>query len=345
MNQQEGEHILDISWGMILKIFIAACGFYILYLIRDLLIWFLFAALISILLNPAIDFLQKKKVPRVLGVVFVYLVIFGFLSSSLYLIATPLISEIQHFFYNFPYYFEKFSLPLRALGLEAFENFETFIKAFEEMLNKMSADILTTLFAIFGGIFSTLFVITVSVFVSLEEHSIEKTVVLLSPKKYEAYILSLWQRCQRQVGGWFAARILGCLFVGAISYVAFLMFNVKYPVSLALLAGILEFIPIIGPFITAIIAFMVVSLTSLPQAFFVLLFFIILQQIEGNILTPVLTQKFISLPPSLVLVSLSIGGMLYGVLGAIFCVPLAGMLYEFFRDFLKKKKEEGMVFL
>lgn len=339
------ERILDISWGTILKVFIAGICFYILYLIRDLLIWFLFAVMISILLGPAIKFLEEKRVPRVLAVVFIYLSIFGFLATLIYLAATPLISEVRYFVDNFPQYFEKFSPPLRILGLEAFENLETFIAAFEKMLGRMSSDIFGALFSFFGGVFSTVFVIMVAVFISLENNSVEKAIALISPKKYEAYVLSLWNKCQRNVSGWFATRILGCFFVGLVSYAAFLILNVRCPVSLALIAGILEFIPIIGPLITGIIAFAVVSLTSFSQAMFVLIFFIILQQIEGNVLTPIIVQRFITLPPSLVLISLAIGGVLYGILGAIFFVPLAGILYEFFRDFLKKRKERDMVML
>lgn len=337
------ERVLDISWETILKIFVAGVSLYLFYLIRDLLIWFLFALLVSILLDPIIDFLQDKKVPRVLAVIFVYLAVFGSLSCLIYLVAAPLISEVQDFIRSFPQYFEKFSPPLKIMGLEAFKNFETFINIFQQMLGRMSTDIFSALFSFFGGVFSTFFVIMVAIFLSLEEKSTERAILLLASKKYEAYALSLWQKCQRNVSGWFATRILGSVFVGIVSYIGFLIFNIEYPASLAMLAGILEFIPIIGPFVTGIIAFAIVSMTSLSQAFFVLVFFMIIQQIEGSILTPVLVKKFINLPPSLVLVSLAIGGTLYGVLGALFFVPLAGIFYEFFRDFLKKRKEQGTV--
>ena len=79
--------ILDISWGTILKISAAVIGFYVLYLIRDLLIWFIFAVTISILFDPIIDFLQRKRVPRGLAVAFVYLSAFGLLALAIFLTA------------------------------------------------------------------------------------------------------------------------------------------------------------------------------------------------------------------------------------------------------------------
>ena len=97
--------------------------------------------------------------------------------------------------------------------------------------------------------------------------------------------------------------------------------------------------------ITAVLIGIVVALDSPLQAVFVILAFILIHQIEGNILTPLLTKRFIGLPPSLVLISLAIGGELWGIMGAILAVPLAGILYEFLRDFLKRRKEEKTVIL
>ena len=84
---------------------------------------------------------------------------------------------------------------------------------------------------------------------------------------------------------------------------------------------------------------------SFPKAVFVLIAFLLIQQIEGNILSPLLARKFVGLPPVLVLLSLAIGAQLLGLLGAILAIPIAGIIFEFLRDFLKKKKEEKVVVL
>ena len=107
-----------------------------------------------------------------------------------------------------------------------------------------------------------------------------------------------------------------------------------------MLAGSLNFIPVVGPILAGILIFLIVSLDSIPRAIWALVAFILIQLIEGNILTPILTKKFIGLPPVLVLISLSIGGKLWGILGAILAIPLAGIIYEFLKDFLEKRKVE-----
>lgn len=342
MNQ---EKILDISWSTIWKIFLAAILLYIFYQIRDILIWFIFALVISILFNPAIDFLKKFRVPRALAVSFVYLAFFGILVLTVYFTASLFISEIKQFSQTLPLYFEKISPLLRGLRVKAFEDLESFIGTLENTLDKIVANIANVLFVIFGGIFTTIFILTLAIYLSLEEKGVERALSLFFPKKYEAYVLSLWLRSQRKVTGWFLSRIVACLFVGLLSLVTFLLFNTPYPYTFALLAGILNFIPIVGPIITVILLFIVISLENILKTALVIIVFILIQQVENNILTPLLSQKFIGLPPALVLMSLVIGGTLWGFLGAILAIPLTGIIFEFLKEFLEKRREEKTVVL
>jgi len=336
-------NVLDISWGTILKLAIAFLGFYIIYLIRDILIWILFALIISVLFNPAIDFLQRKRVPRILATILVYFSIFGIFSFLIYLIAPAFVSEIQQFTQLFPQYFEKLSPPLKSLGIIAFESFETFIKTIQDWLVKASFSIFNALFSIFGGIFSTISIFVLAVFLSLEEKGIEKIIQLISPKEQEAYILDILEKCQNKVSGWFGARILSSLFVGVLTFFTCYIFNLKYAVSFGFFAGILDIIPIVGPIIAGIIIISLSALDSLTKAFFISIAFVLIQQIEGNILIPILTKKFVGLPPVLVLIALMIGGKLLGILGAILAIPLAGILFEFLKEFLERRKEEAVL--
>lgn len=337
------EKILDISWRTIAKISIAVACFYILYSVRDILIWFIFALTISMLFNPAVSFLHKRKIPRGLGVVLMYVGVFGILSVLIYLVVPIFIAEIQAFLESFPEYFEKISPPLQGLGFQAFENIESFLKALGGSLEGMADNIFSVLFNVFGGVFSALFVIVTAIFLSLEEKGVERTLMLLFPKKYEAQVLNVWSRCQKKVAGWFGARMLACLFVGLTSYIMLLLFNVEYPFTLALFAGVFNFIPYVGPLLTAVVLFLIVFPTEMFKAVFVLIAFGLIQQIEGNILSPILMKKFVGLPPALVLVSLVVGANLWGLLGAVLAIPLFGILFEFFKEFLEKRRNENSV--
>jgi predicted PurR-regulated permease PerM len=334
------EKILDISWGTILKIGIAVFLFYFIYLLKDILIWFIFALIISVLFNPAIDFFQRRKVPRSLAVVFVYVALFGILGFSIYQIVPIFISEIQQFLQLFPQYFENIAPPLKDLGINAFQGVNEFNSSLAKILESVRADIFGALFVIFGGIFSTIFIFSVAIFISLEENGMEKAIKLLAPKKYESYVLDHWVKCQNKVSGWFGARILTSIFVGLATYLTLRLFEVEYAVSLSFFAGVSNIVTILGPILAGAVITILVALQSWGKAIFVLAAFFLIQQIEGNIFTPILTRKFIGLPPALVLISVIIGFKLWGVLGAILAIPIIGILFEFSRDFLKKRKEE-----
>lgn len=338
------EKTLDISWGTILKIAVVCIILYFLYSISEFLVWFAFAFVIAMLFEPAIEWFGRRKVPRFLAVTFIYLSIFGILSICVYLSAPYFISEVQYFSEYFPQafpeYFGKISPFLEKIGFESFKNLETFLSRIQGSLEQLGGNVFSAIFVFFGGIFSTVFTITIAIFLSLERKNIEKGLTLFFPRKYEGYLINAWAKSQKKITGWFLMRIIGVAFVGISSYIAFYFLNVEYAVSLALIAGIFDFVPIIGPFFAAIIAFFIISVDNIVKAVFVLIAFGLIQLIENSILLPVLSKKVIKVSPLLVIIALFIGGNFWGPLGAILAVPLAAILMDFFKDFLEKRKEE-----
>lgn len=331
---------LTISWGVLIKVAVAFLCFYLIYLLKDIILLFIFALIISVLFDPAINFLRKLKIPRILGVIFVYLSFFGILGMIIYSIAPMFISEVQQFTQLFPQYFERMAPILRGLGFEAFENIEVFTQSIGSTLQGASSNIFTALAAIFGGLGSTLFILSIAPFLSFGEKSIEKAIGFFVPKKYENYVFSLWNKSQNKISSWFATRLLGCLFIGLAMFITFKLFNIKYALSLALLGGILDFIPVIGPIFTAILTFAFIALDSWSKAIFALIALGLLQQIENIVLIPLLSKKYLGIPSVVVLLSLTIGATLAGIPGAILATPLAGIVYEFLGDFLKKRKKD-----
>ena len=335
----ENKNLLDVSWPSIFKTVFALLIVYFLFLIKDVLVLIVFALIISVLFNPLISFLQKKRIPRVVAAGLVYFLIFGGLSFLIYLTALAFVPEIQLFTESFSQYFEKIAPPLKGLGIQAFESFDVFIESSEQWLKGASINIFTALFTFFGGAFTAIFVVFLAFFFSLEEKSIERAIKILFPKKQEDLALNIWNKSQKKISGWFAARLICCIFVGLASFVALKLFKIDYAFSFSLFAGITNIIPYLGPLVAGIVITIVVFLEDWLKAIFILGAFVLIQQIEGNILSPILTKRFIGLPPALVLISLIIGGKLWGLLGTILVIPLAGILFEFIRDYLKKKKE------
>jgi predicted PurR-regulated permease PerM len=331
--------ILDVSWATILRITLALSVLYLLYLIRDILIWFVFALIISILFDPAIDFLRKWHIPRTMAAILVYLSIFVVLGFTIYAIAPFLFAEFQQFSLKFPYYFEKASPYFSGLKIEALKNFENFSKTLEEVLTRASSNIFSAIGTIFGGIFSAVAIFSIAFFLSLEEKGIERSLALITPLRYRDSVLNIWEKSKKKITRWFATRIIGMIFVGLFTFITCYVLNVKYAVFFGLLAGVSDLIVTIGPLLAGGVIALFIALSSLSKAVIFIIAFLIIQEIEGHILLPILSKKFLRLSPALVLIALLIGAKLWGILGAILAIPLTGMLFEFIKEFFARRKE------
>ncbi|PIP31708.1 hypothetical protein COX24_02150 [bacterium (Candidatus Gribaldobacteria) CG23_combo_of_CG06-09_8_20_14_all_37_87_8] len=336
--QKQG--ILDISWATVFKIFAVVIIGYVLYMVKDILVWLAFAVMIGILFNFIIDPLEKKKIPRIVSALFLYLAVFALIGFFIYKTAPIFVSEIKDFAENFPLYLSKISPVFEKLGVQSFRSTDALIEALQSSVEPAGNSFLGALFSIFGGASATILVVILAFFISVEKRFVAKTLEALSPAHKQDYVLKIWLKAKKKVSGWFITRIVGVLFVAASTFLVLRILNVKYALLLAIIAGVLDFMPIVGPLVAGVMLGMVVGINSLLQAGFVLLAFVIIQQLENNLIFPILFKKFLDISPVLVLIALAIGGRLWGVSGAILAIPLAAVLYEIIKDYLKKTKEQ-----
>jgi len=340
------ENTLDISWKTILKVLITGFVLYLLFLSRHILLWLLFAIIISLLVEPVIKFLRRIYVPKFIAVMLVYIFILSIIGLIIYFTAPIFIFEINQFIQNIPDYFNKVNPFLKDIGIDVAKNFESFSSSLLSNIKENSSSIIKATAVFFGGVSSTIFIFTLAFFISLEEKGLERFLILLVPKKYESTILTIAKRSQFKVSAWFGVRILACLFVGTASFIVLFLLGVKYAFILSLVSGVLNFVPYIGPVVTSVIVFSSVGVSdSWLVAIYAILALLIVQQIENNLITPLLSKKFLDFPPVLVLLSLLIGGTIFGFLGMIFLVPVAGIIYEFLKEFLEKRKNYEQNFI
>ncbi len=333
---------LHLDWQSAAKLAFLVVCLYVLYILKDIIIWFIFALVISILFNFLIDGLQKRKVPRIISTTVLYLGFFALLGFFIYKTAPILLYEIQEFLANLPVYLKKISPFFEKLGITSFKNSKVFMGSLQTSLNTAGGSFTNALASIFGGAASTALVVAMAFFISLEKHFVEKILSAFSPPKYKEYLFGLWRRSKKKVSGWFVTRLIGIAFVGLGMYVILMILDVKYAFILALIAGVLDLLPFIGPLVAGVALFTVVSLISFPQAVFVILAFFLIQEIENHILFPIIFKKLIGLSPVLVLVAFAIGGELWGAAGAILGIPLAGVIYEIIKDYLIKRQRHEL---
>jgi predicted PurR-regulated permease PerM len=335
---------LDISWGTIIRIFLTLIVVYLLYQVAEVIVWSIFALIISILFNPIVDVLKKARIPRVIGVVAVYFGFFGVISFLVYIITPGLYLEIKSFSLLLPEYIEKISPFLRYIGVEGFTTLDEIVETLRASSEEVTKNVFNALGVIFGGISTAFFIITMAIFLSLEGNSVEKAIKLLVTDDQKSQALSIWKKCRNQVGSWFLIRIIASFLVGIMSFAVFFIFGINYALLFAIIGGITNMVPFAGPAIAAFLFFVITSLDSVAQAFFVLIAFLIIQAIEGSVITPALSKKIMGVSPALVLISIVVGGSLWGILGAFLAIPLMGIIFEFSKAFLEKKRQsEGVV--
>lgn len=330
--------MIDITWRAIFKVIAAIILFWIIYLLRNVIVWAVLALIISILFNPLIDILERRKIKRVAATIIVYLSFLIICGLLIFIVVPPLIAETQYFSSTFAQYFDRIPAFLSEMGLDSFKGISSLNSSLNESLVKVSSNIFNIFTSLFGSIFAGMTVFVLSIFMSIEQKEIIKGIRLVSPKGFEEQVLNRWERSQYHVVAWFGSRVLSCVCVAIMTFLLCVFLKIKFSLALALLAGLLNIVPMVGPIISGVIVAAFALFDSVPKFVIATIFLIVIQQIESNILMPIFTKKLSGLPSVLVLIAILIGGALGGIIGAILAIPLAGIIFEGLRDYFNHRK-------
>jgi predicted PurR-regulated permease PerM len=334
---------LDISWAAIFKVSLAVVLFYTLFLIENILVVILSALILSIIFNPLISFLTKRRIPRALAAILVYASTVLIFSSIIYIITPPIVIEVVNFSQNYSHYFTDYANKIYSFtGINVFD-LSTVLNANASItgnLLNISKNVVGFAISFVGGIFSMVTMVGLAFFLSVEAEDINKIIRSFSPKRLEESVLTAWQKSQDQVMGWFGSRILTSFAVGVLTFIVCWALKIKFAVSLGFLAALLNLVPLIGPILTGLIIFSLGLLNSFAIGVLAVVLFTAVQLIESNILTPLITKQIIGIPNFLVLISILIGGQLMGVTGAVLAIPLFAVLYETVKNYFAYKKNQ-----
>ena len=335
------QQIIDISLRMILRLVFVGVAILFLFLIRDLLILFLFSVVLASGITPIVSWFERRSVPSIVGLLIVILVAAGVLTILLYTIIPPLLGEVQDFATNFPSYARLLVRGLEPIGIEPYgtigQGVTQGLQQVGALLGRGIALLPQLTVQIFGGIFTTASVLLVTFYLSLERDGVEKLIKLFLPAHEEHYVIDLWRRAQKKIAQWARGQILLMLLIGTITYGGLSLLGVKYALLLAIVAALFEIVPIVGPVVSGAAAVSVAVFQSTALALWVLLFYVIVQQLENHIIVPMLYRRVLGLNPVIVIFALLIGGRLGGMVGIVLAMPVAAMVMEFLNDYTTKK--------
>ena len=337
---------IDISTRVIVKTIAIILGLWFLYLVRDIVALFFLSVILTATLDPAIDWMAKRRISRSLGVIIIYVALFSLIGVLVSFLIPPLVSQFSSFSQNLPAYNETFAKTF--VGIEQYAlsygiqfNGNEFFQNITGNFFQSSGQLFSTTIGVFSFFISILVVLALTFYMSVKEDGMNKFLVSITPQIHQEYVVSVADRIKSKIGKWMLGQIILMLIIFVLDFVALSIFHIPYALILALLAGILEIVPYLGPIISATLASIVGFLISPVIGLIVLGVLTVIQQMESHIIVPQVMKKAVGLNPVIVILALLIGAKLGGVLGAILAVPIATSLSVFVGDLVNRNESNN----
>jgi predicted PurR-regulated permease PerM len=338
---------ISIKTSTIFKLIFILIVIYFLYLVSDILIIFFLSVIFASAFNPWVESMQKRKIPRVVGILIIYFVLFVIIGSAVYFMIPPLVTEFKGLSVHFPSYLN--SIISKFSDLQSFSAQHGFVSDIQgsmdvanNYLQSAAGGVFATVVNIFGGLISFFLILVLTFYFVVEETAIKNLVWFVAPDCYKSYIMHLIVRMQSKVGMWLRGQLILNVTIFLLTLIGLLILNVQYALILALVAGITSFVPYVGSIMGSFPAIFISFIDSPLKAVFVAILYYIVHLIEGNILQPKVMQKAVGLNPIISILVLLIGYKLAGVIGIVLSIPATTALSVFLKDIFDGKvgKEE-----
>jgi len=295
-----------------------------------------FAIILAEAIRPLVAQLERLRVPRPLGALVVYLALVLIAIAIGWLLFNPIVSQASELADQAPTYLaqaqawfedmqqallanDALSQALAALGSEAVASLQSLAPALLQFP-------LTLVSGVFGVLLSIVLIVTMSVFWLMSADKLRAFALDLLPAQARPNGALLFSDLGRTLGGWVRGTLVAMLLIGVFTALGLALLGVPYALLLGLLAGLLELIPYLGPWISGAVAVLVALVAVDPiKALEVVGLFFIVQLAEGNLIQPLVMSWAVRIDPLLVLVAVTLGAQVLGVVGALLAVPIAGL--------------------
>jgi len=333
----------EISTQTLLKITAIILIVWLLFLIRGVLVILFISFIIVSALEPLVDKLESNKIPRFVSAIFLYFIFFSLIVFSLYLIIPILIFEVKQLGNNLPSYFSNlnnFLLNLDALAASSNLqlNVYSLVTDISENLTNLITKIFSNSFTFLTSFFKGLIIFALAFYMIVKKNGIKGFIEFLLPNKHKAYAIKLTKKIQNKMGNWLIGQVSIAFLIFGLEFLVLSLLGVPYALILALIGGFFEVVPYIGPIISFVPAVLIGLTVSPLTAVLVALLYLVIQQLEHHVFTPLIMKKAVGLDPVVVIISLVTGATLLGVLGLLIAIPFATALNVVIKEFQSKKR-------
>lgn len=297
---------------------------------------FLIAMIISYVLNPIVVLLNRRKVPRTVAVLMIYMVFFGSLAVVLMNLIPMFMTQLTELNEHMP------EFTMKAQGMiDSFNRSDMLPESVRSGINnslfKMEQGITEWVSNYLNGIGSKLSVVFIALIIPFvafyilkDFNVIEKTVLTFVPKKHRRHVTRLLFEIDEALGNYIRGQFLVCIIIGLMAYLGYWIIDMEYPLLLACVVAVFNIIPYLGPYLGAAPAALMAASISWKMVLYVLLVNWICQLLEGNIISPQVVGRSLHMHPLMIIFALLVGGQVAGVAGLILAVPLFAVLKVIF---------------
>lgn len=332
---------LEISWGTLWKVVAMLAIVAFLYIAHEAMIVLLFALVVSSALDGAVSWLENKKIPRVIGSALIFVTatfVIGFILYEVIPLIYMEIARLSESYHSLGSFFGDTPSIIDKLNSGFFAG--NFGSQVIDTIFKGASPFLSAVGGLFGGMIFLATVFITSFYLTLSRDGVERLLRAVFPTQAEDYIIKIYIRSKKRIGRWMQAQAILSLVVGLVVFVGLWLAGVEYSLLIGLLAGLFEIVPVVGPIFAGAIGVAVAFSHSLSFAILTFVFFVVVQQLENNILVPILMRRAVNIHPVIIIISLMAGFEVGGVVGVILAVPVTVVVQEIIEDKLRRKTLE-----
>lgn len=304
---------VEISPKTIVFIVFFLIGLAVLWNIRSIIMLFFVCFIFMEAINPVVRKMESFKVPRVLAITIIYLFLLAVLFFAFAGIIPVLIEQTSGIVKSLPEIIQHTSV----FGFSAVD-FSSQLK----ILEPLPGNIANIAVSILSNIFSAIVILMITFYLLLERKKFGRHCINYFGENIGSKLTMIIDNLEIRLGSWVNAELILMITIGALSYIAYLILGLDYALSLAIIAGLLEIVPNIGPIISVMIASIVGLTISPTTALLTVIAGVVIQQLENNIIVPKIMKEACDISPIITILLLLIGAKLGGVVGAILAVPI-----------------------
>jgi predicted PurR-regulated permease PerM len=327
---------IEFSLRTVIWAIITVAAIWLVFRVVDIIVIVFLSYIFAAAINPTIDRLEKRKIPRFFGILAIYVGAIAILVLLFTLIIPPAVSQVKGLAQNSGMYIGRVNSYIHGISPDASKIVNSTLNGFAKTLGNQGG-VLSQALGVFSGMLGLIVVLFISFYLLLQKNGIEKAIAQYMPSQHYDRSIKVARKISLKMSAWLRGQLFLSVTLAILDFLALTILGVPLALTLAIISGFLEFLPIIGPLTAGALAAIIALSVSPLLALIVIIWYVVLQQFEQHLIAPLIMKKTVGLNPVTIIVAVLVGGKILGILGILIAVPVVAALSVIVEEFYKKK--------